>query len=65
MAVAAAPWGSTELALANFLYLIESKALNGNTHPLVAALAGQSEKIDHSNIAPGGDSTRQVRDTGL
>jgi hypothetical protein len=47
------------------MYVIEIKALNRNSTPLVATPASKSDKIDHQNIAPGGDLTRQLGDTDL
>jgi hypothetical protein len=47
------------------MYVIEIKALNRNAATLVIALASKSDKIDHQNIAPEGDSTRQLGNTGL
>jgi hypothetical protein len=47
------------------MYVIEIKGINRNVTPMVVGRAGQSDKIDHQNIAPGGDSTRQLGETGL
>jgi len=46
--------------LPNSVYVIEIKALNLNSATLVVAPASKSDKIDHQNIAPGGDFTRQL-----
>ena len=47
------------------MYLIENKSINRNTATLVVELAAQTDKIDHQNIALGGDFTRQLGITGL
>jgi hypothetical protein len=45
--------------------VLETKALIGNTVTMLITPAGQSDKIDHQNIAPGGDFKGQLGKTGL
>jgi hypothetical protein len=48
-----------------YTYLIEIKEFSRNTGPMVVAPASKADKIDHQNIVPGGDLTRQLGDSGL